>query len=89
MRCPIKQFLEGIAAEKAPGPSFKFSVFHLLLAMKLVATKPMGRNKLAHKLNVGEDAIRTVIGRLKNAGLITISKAGCGLTKDGLNLWKE
>jgi predicted transcriptional regulator len=89
MRCPIRQFFEGIAAEKAPGPSLKFSVFHLLLAMKLVATKPMGRSKLAHKLNVGEDAIRTVIGRLKNAGLITISKAGGNLTKDGLNLWKE
>jgi predicted transcriptional regulator len=89
MRRPIRQFLEGIAAEKAPCPSLKFSVFHLLLAMELVAKKPMGRSKLAHNLNVGEDAMRTVIGRLKNAGLITTSKAGCNFTNEGLNLWKE
>jgi len=67
----------------------KFSIFHLLLALELVAEKPMGRSTLAHKLNVGEGAIRTIIGRLKNAGLITTSKAGCNLTKEGLNLWKE
>ncbi len=57
--------------------------------MELVAKKPMGRSKLAHKLNVWEGAIRTIIGRLKNAGLITTSKAECNLTKENLNLWKE
>jgi Mn-dependent DtxR family transcriptional regulator len=89
MRRPIRRFFEGIVAEKVPGQSLKFSVFHMLLAIELVAEKPVGRSKLAPELNVGEGAVRTIIGRLKNAGLITISKAGCSLTKDGLNLWKE
>jgi predicted transcriptional regulator len=86
---PLRQFLEEIAAEKAPGPSLKFSVFHMLIAIELVAEKPTGRNKLAQKLNVGEGTVRTLVGRLKNAGLITISKGGCSLTKEGLGLWKE
>lgn len=89
MRHPLRQFLEEIAGEKAPGPPLKFSVLHMLLALELIAEKPIGRNKLAQKLNVGEGAVRTILGRLEDAGLIVISKAGCSLTKEGTSLWKE
>jgi predicted transcriptional regulator len=89
MSSSFRHFLEHIAKEKAPGPSPAFSVFHLLLAIELVAENPIGRGKLAQNLGVGEGVIRTILGRLTGAGLITTSKAGCKLTKRGLGIWKE
>jgi predicted transcriptional regulator len=85
----FKQVLEEIAGEKAPGPSPSFSLFHMLSAIELMAEKPIGRNKLAYNLKVGEGAVRTIISRMKKASLITISKAGCTLTNKGLRLWNE
>jgi len=85
----FKQLLEKITSEKAPGPSPTFSVFHILRAIELIAEKTIGRSKLAENLKVGEGAIRTIIDRLKDAGLITTSKAGCTLTNEGLKLWRE
>jgi hypothetical protein len=57
--------------------------------LELLAEKPIGRNKLAEKLNVGEGAIRTIVSRLREAGLIVTSKEGCILTDKGLSLWKS
>jgi len=85
----FKQRLEKIAAEKAPGPSPSFSVFHLLRAIELVAEKTMGRARLADGLNVGEGAVRTILERLKDDGLVAISRDGCALTSEGLRLLKE
>ena len=85
----FKQVLEKTVSEKAPGPSATFSVFHVLHAIELIAEKSRGRSKLAEYLHVGEGAVRTIIGRLKDAGLVSTSKAGCSLTNKGLRLWKE
>lgn len=85
----FKQLLEKITSEKAPGPSPTFSIYNVLRAIELIAEKPIGRSKLATSLNIGEGATRTMINRLKEAGLITTSKAGCALTKEGLKLWSE
>jgi len=85
----FKQFIENIAGEKAPGPSTTFSVAHIFYALEFVAEKPIGRNKLAEKLSVGDGAIRTITNRLKDAGLIATSKAGCTLTAKGLGVWKK
>jgi predicted transcriptional regulator len=89
MPSAFKKFIESLARGKAPGPSTTFSMFHIFLALELMAEKPIGRNKLAEKLGVGDGAIRTIIGRLKDAGLITTSKEGCNLTRKGLGIWKE
>ena len=85
----VKQFLEKTAREKAPGPAPTFSVLHILRAMELVAEKPIGRTKLASGLNVGQGAARTIINRLREAGLLSTSKMGCKLTTKGLRLWEE
>lgn len=85
----FKQFLERIAREKAPGPAPTFSVLHLLRAMELISEKPIGRTKLAAELNIGQGATRTIINRLREAGLLTTSKMGCKLTAKGLELWRE
>jgi predicted transcriptional regulator len=89
MSYQFKQLLEKMAGGKAPGPSPTFSVFHMLRALELIADRPIGRNKLAEGLNVGEGAVRTIIARLKGEGLIKTSKSGCVLTDKGLRLWEE
>lgn len=85
----VKQFLERIAREKAPGPAPTFSVLHILRVMELIAKKPVGRTKLAEELNIGQGAIRTIINRLKEAKLLATSKMGCKLTTKGLQVWRE
>jgi len=85
----FKRILEKITGEKVPGPSPTFSVFHMLRAIELIVNKAIGRSKLAEELGVGEGAMRTMINRLKDAGLITTSKLGCTLSSKGLKLWNE
>ncbi len=62
-------------------------MFHIFFALELMAQKPIGRNKLAEKMNVGEGAIRTIISRLKDADLIATAKEGCSLTEKGRETW--
>jgi predicted transcriptional regulator len=85
----FKKHLEKVVGEKAPGPPPAFSVFHILRALELIAQKSTGRGKLADSLKVGEGTVRTIIGRLKDAGLVATSKAGCTLTDKGLKLFRE
>jgi predicted transcriptional regulator len=89
MPAMLKKLVENLVGEKAPGPTAAFSVPHLLLALELIAEKSLGRSRLAEELEVGEGTVRTLIGRLRDADLISISKAGCSLTERGAELWKE
>jgi len=85
----FKTLLEKITGEKAPGPSPTFSVFHVLRAIELIAEETIGRSRLAEELKVGEGSIRTIISRLKDAGLIKTSQLGCALTNKGLKFLNE
>jgi predicted transcriptional regulator len=89
MAVSFKKFMQQIAGKKAPGPSTSFSIFHVFYALELLSQKPLGRNKLAEKLNVGDGAVRTIISRLVDAGLVETSKIGCNLTEKGLEIWKQ
>jgi predicted transcriptional regulator len=89
MTLKFKRYIEDIASQKAPGPSSTFTVSHIFFALELMAEKPIGRNKLAKKLDVGEGAVRTIIHRLKDAGLVATSKEGCNLTSKGFSVWKK
>jgi len=89
MTSHFKSFIESLASPKGAGPSTTFSMFHIFYALELMAKKPIGRNKLAEKLNVGDGAIRTIISRLRDASLIVASKEGCTLTDKGLGVWKN
>jgi predicted transcriptional regulator len=89
MAASLKKFIQEIAGKKAPGPSTTFTIFHIFYALELMAQKPLGRNKLAEKLNVGDGAVRTIISRLRDACLIETSKEGCNLTKKGLEIWRQ
>ncbi len=89
MSSALKKLIQEIAGKKAPGPSTTFTVFHIFYALELLAQKPIGRNKLAEKLQVGDGAIRTIVSHLKTHKLIQISKEGCGLTKKGCDIWRQ
>jgi predicted transcriptional regulator len=89
MAASLKKFMQQIAGKKAPGPQTTFTIFHVYYALELLAQKPLGRNKLAEKLEVGDGAVRTIIRRLRDAGLIENSKEGCNLTKKGLEVWVQ
>jgi predicted transcriptional regulator len=89
MAVPLKKFMQQISGKKAPGPSTSFSIFHVYYALELMAQKPLGRNKLAEKLNVGDGAVRTIISRLRESGLIDTAKNGCNLTEKGEAVWKQ
>ncbi len=87
MAASLKKFMQQLSGKKGPGPSMSFTIFHVFYALQLMAQKPIGRNKLAEQLNVGDGAIRTIISRLREAGLIETSKAGCNLTEKGRDVW--
>ncbi len=89
MPTSFKKFIENLVQGKAPGPATSFSMFHIFLAFELMAQKPIGRNKLARQLGVGDGAIRTIIKRLKDADLITITKEGCKLSEKGITIWRK
>ena len=89
MSSQFKRSIESLASPKGPGPSTTFSMFHIFYALELMAKKPIGRSKLAEKLNVGEGAIRTIISRLKDSGLIVTLKEGGTLTDKGVRVWKN
>jgi len=86
----LKKFFESLLAEKAPGPYPSFSIVHMLKAIELIAEGgPVGRGRLSKELGTGEGSTRTLIARLEDAGLTTISKPGCSLTKKGEKIWKQ
>ena len=85
----VKELLNSLVKEKAPGPALTFTSLHLIKVLELIAEGPIGRGKLAKKLGIGEGTIRTIIKRLKDSNLIEISKNGCHLTSFGENFWKK
>ena len=87
--CTFKTVFGTIAAEKAPGPSATFSILHVILALQAIDEESLGRIKLAERIGLGEGAVRTIIGRLRDEDLIKVSKEGCSLTEKGKCLWKE
>ena len=86
----IKDYLTDLSAPKAPGPQASFTVFDLLMVVWLIAEKgPIGRGKLSQELDIGGGAIRTLIKRLKESGVIDTSSLGCSLTEKGSKVWDE
>jgi DNA-binding MarR family transcriptional regulator len=85
----LKSLMAAVAGKKAPGPSTTFGIFHVFYALELMAQRPLGRNKLAKELKVGDGAVRTIISRLRSADLIETTKEGCTLTKKGQEIWRR
>ena len=85
-----KRFFEDLVLEKAPGPSPSFTVFDIIRVLDIIAnTGSVGRGKLSEKLGFGEGATRTLLNRLTEAQLVSISKIGCSLTAKGNKVWDK
>jgi predicted transcriptional regulator len=89
MVASLKKYMQQLSGKKAPGPTTSFTIFHLFYTLELMAQSPMGRNRLAEKIHVGDGAVRTIISRLKEAELIEVSKEGCSLTEKGRAIWMQ
>jgi len=89
MAASLKKFMQELSGKRAPGPSTSFTIFHVFYAVELLAQQPLGRNRLAEQLHVGDGAVRTIISRLKDAELIETSKEGCNLTEKGRVIWRQ
>jgi predicted transcriptional regulator len=85
-----KSILEKLVQERALGPSPTFTVFDMLKALETVAESgSIGRGLLSEKLELGEGTTRTLVSRLTQADLVTISRTGCTLTERGKRLWEK
>ncbi len=86
----VLEIIEGILGPQAPGPIPSFSKIHVIMVLDtLYRSGPMGRASLARAVGLGEGAIRTMLGRLSSAGLVEVSRRGCRLTEEGLELWRS
>ncbi len=81
--------LRALQGEAAKGPMPTFSLNHILLAVMLIDVGYVGRKQLAHGLGLGEGATRTLIGKLKGAGLARTIASGCTLTQEGRLVSRE
>lgn len=76
-----------LASKEAPGPSPTFTPSHLLLVfLTIESSSYVGRQTLAARSGVGEGAIRTILGKLRNRGYVGAVRAGCFLTPSGRRL---
>jgi DNA-binding transcriptional regulator LsrR (DeoR family) len=81
--------LYSIAEKAAPGRFPSYTPAHVFKAMELISLGfNVGRQQLASRLGIGEGAARTIIKRVKEEGLITISSGGMALTDRGNELLK-
>lgn len=79
-----------LAREKAPGPPSSHTEAHFLLAVLAIGeTQNMGRQSLARRTGLGEGAVRTLLKRLREEGLVGVTKAGCELTREGRRLYQR
>lgn len=84
------ELIRKIGLIRKPGPIPLFSDFHVWKTIRLIASKgPIGRHSLRKKLKLGEGSTRRLMDRLKEEGVIDVSRSGCVLTSRGKGVWKE
>ena len=75
--------------ERLPGPLPNFNLIHVVLMLILLENGVVGRKRLSSLINLGEGSVRSLIRRLREAGLIDTSKEGCYLTPKGREKVKD
>ena len=80
----IVDVIEGVVSSSGAGPSPKFDEYHVIKLLALLLKEgTIGRVRLSRTLSLGEGTTRTLLSRMKSAGLIEESKKGCSLTSLG------
>ena len=72
---------------KGPLPSFLPT--HILKAILVIDRNYIGRKALARELSLGEGAVRTMLSKMKNHGIVKCERRGCSLTKKGRELYRK
>ncbi|MEM2850597.1 MAG: DUF4443 domain-containing protein [Candidatus Bathyarchaeia archaeon] len=86
----ITRVFEELSRERVPGPFPSFSTHHFAKAIEVIGNEgPVGRIRLSEVLRLGEGTTRTLIKRLKDIGLIKISKLGIELSPSGRKILNE
>ncbi|OYT50741.1 MAG: hypothetical protein B6U73_03355 [Desulfurococcales archaeon ex4484_204] len=77
-------------ASPAGGVKPRFTPYHVFMALRIIAEKgPIGRPSLMKDIGLGEASTKTLLRRMRSAGLIGIdSVAGAYITDSGLKLLK-
>lgn len=80
--------LKKITASIRAGPAPYFELIHVVMAILTMGESPgIGRKELAKRLGLGEGSVRTLINKLKNNDLITVTREGCSLSEAGTELY--
>lgn len=79
-----------VTEERAPGPPSSYTQAHFLLAILEIGDSPnVGRQLLARRVGLGEGATRTLLRKLREGGLIKVTKEGCSLTEKGRRTYRS
>lgn len=81
--------VKSIASQEVKGPSPSFDIADVIIAIITINRSYLGRKKLSSILGLGEGAVRTLLSRLKEKGIIETYASGCRLTEKGLMLLDE
>lgn len=86
----VKKALERLT-RRQPGPLPSFTRTQFMdLIMIIGRSETIGRKRLSRLMGLGEGAIRTMLMRLREDGLIeVVGKEGCKLTQKGRRVYKE
>ncbi|MCX8195745.1 MAG: hypothetical protein N3F67_01475 [Acidilobaceae archaeon] len=76
------------ASEPIRGGSLGYSAYHVLLALRLSSSSPVGRIRLSQALRIGEASAKTLIARLKELGLVEAFPEGIRASKRGEEVLK-
>jgi len=80
----VVDVVERVASSSGAGPSPKFDEYHVIKLLALLLREgSVGRVRLSRTLSLGEGTTRTLLSRMRFAGLIEESKKGCSLTPLG------
>jgi len=86
----VKRALERLT-RRQPGPLPSFTRTQLMdLIMIIGRSETIGRKRLSKLMGLGEGAVRTMLMRLKDDGLIeVVGREGCRLTQKGKRIYRE
>ncbi|HDD56689.1 MAG TPA: DUF4443 domain-containing protein [Nitrososphaeria archaeon] len=86
----VKKALERLT-RRQPGPLPSFTRTQFMdLIMVIGRSGTIGRKRLSKLMGLGEGAVRTMLMRLKDDGLIeVVGKEGCKLTQRGKRIYRE
>ncbi len=85
MEKPLRKQIQAILTSDYRGPRVSYGEVDVLKALFAIGNSEssLGRFKLGQTTGLGQGEVRTLIARLKDAGLITVDSRGCALTEKG------